>query len=60
MNPTTLSRLLDLNRQFYQTFALPFSATRQRLQPGVRHVLASLPACSIWAAATVSWRASSP
>lgn len=35
MNPTTLSRLLDLNRQFYQTFALHFSATRQRLQPGV-------------------------
>ncbi len=39
MNPTTLSRLLDLNRQFYQTFALPFSATRQRLQPGVIRIL---------------------
>ncbi len=39
MNPTTLSRLLDLNRQFYQTFAIPFSATRQRLQPGVLHIL---------------------
>ena len=39
MNPTTLSRLLDLNRQFYQTFALPFSASRQQLQPGVRHIL---------------------
>ena len=36
MNPTTLSRLLELNRQFYQTFALQFSATRQRLQPGVK------------------------
>ncbi len=39
MNPTTLSRLLDLNRQFYQVFALPFSATRQRLQPGVLRIL---------------------
>jgi tRNA (uracil-5-)-methyltransferase TRM9 len=39
VNPTTLSRLLDLNRQFYQTFALPFSATRQRLQPGVLRLL---------------------
>jgi SAM-dependent methyltransferase len=39
VNPTTLSRLLDLNRQFYQTFANAFSATRQRLQPGVMHVL---------------------
>lgn len=39
MNPTTLSRLLELNRQFYQTFALQFSATRQRLQPGVKRLL---------------------
>jgi tRNA (uracil-5-)-methyltransferase TRM9 len=39
MNPTTLSRLLEINRQFYQTFALPFSDTRQRLQPGVIHIL---------------------
>jgi len=39
MNPTTLSRLLDLNREFYQTFALQFSATRQRLQPGVMRIL---------------------
>lgn len=39
MNPTTISCLLDLNRQFYQTFALPFSSTRLRLQPGVRRIL---------------------
>jgi tRNA (uracil-5-)-methyltransferase TRM9 len=39
MNPTTLSHLLEINRQFYQNFALPFSATRQRLQPGVIHIL---------------------
>ncbi len=39
MNPSTIARLLELNRQFYQTFALPFSATRQRLQPGVIRIL---------------------
>jgi tRNA (uracil-5-)-methyltransferase TRM9 len=39
VNPTTISRLLELNWQFYQTFALPFSATRQRLQPGVLKIL---------------------
>ena len=42
MNPTTLSRLLELNRQFYQTFALPFSTTRQRLQPGVMRILGQI------------------
>jgi SAM-dependent methyltransferase len=35
--------LLDLNRQFYQTFAESFSATRQRLQPGVQRILSELP-----------------
>lgn len=44
MHAETAARLIDLNRQFYQTFALQFSATRQRLQPGVRRVLDSLPA----------------
>jgi tRNA (uracil-5-)-methyltransferase TRM9 len=39
VNPTTISRLLDLNRQFYQVFAQPFSVTRQRLQPGVIRIL---------------------
>jgi tRNA (uracil-5-)-methyltransferase TRM9 len=39
VNPTTISCLLDLNRQFYQAFALPFSSTRLRLQPGVRRIL---------------------
>ncbi|MFZ2097835.1 MAG: class I SAM-dependent methyltransferase [Anaerolineales bacterium] len=42
VNPTTISRLLDLNRQFYQTFALPFSSTRLRLQPGVQRILESI------------------
>ena len=36
-------KLIELNRQFYQTFAGPFSATRQRLQPGVQQVLQHLP-----------------
>jgi tRNA (uracil-5-)-methyltransferase TRM9 len=31
--------LIDLNRKFYQTFAQEFSATRQRLQPGVVRIL---------------------
>jgi SAM-dependent methyltransferase len=39
VNPTTLSHLLELNRGFYQTFAVPFSTTRQRLQPGVKKIL---------------------
>jgi tRNA (uracil-5-)-methyltransferase TRM9 len=38
MNPTTLSHLLDLNQQFYQTFALDFSAARHHLQPGVMNL----------------------
>ncbi|MFZ6026518.1 MAG: class I SAM-dependent methyltransferase [Chloroflexota bacterium] len=39
MQTETAQRLLELNRQFYQTFAAPFSATRQRIQPGVRRLL---------------------
>jgi 2-polyprenyl-3-methyl-5-hydroxy-6-metoxy-1,4-benzoquinol methylase len=35
--------LVDLNRQFYQTFAHQFADTRQRIQPGVRRVLQTLP-----------------
>ena len=42
MNPTTLSCLLELNRQFYQAFATQFSLTRQRLQPGVLRILEQL------------------
>ncbi len=32
-------QLVNLNRTFYQTFAHQFSATRQRLQPGVLRIL---------------------
>lgn len=34
-----MQRLVALNHQFYQTFAVQFDATRQRLQPGVRRLV---------------------
>ena len=43
MNPDIISTLLHLNHQFYQTFGPAFAATRRRIQPGVRRVLAGLP-----------------
>jgi tRNA (uracil-5-)-methyltransferase TRM9 len=43
VNPETAQKLLNLNQQFYQTFANQFSATRQRIQPGVRKILERLP-----------------
>ncbi len=39
MDQQTVTRLLEINLQFYQTFALQFSATRRRLQPGVKKIL---------------------
>ncbi len=42
METSIAARLLDLNRQFYQTFGGEFSATRGRIQPGVRRVLETL------------------
>jgi tRNA (uracil-5-)-methyltransferase TRM9 len=39
MNADTITRLLEINLQFYQTFALQFSATRQRIQPGVERLM---------------------
>lgn len=38
----TVQTLLTLNRVFYQTFAANFSATRMRIQPGVRRILAEV------------------
>jgi SAM-dependent methyltransferase len=43
LNTETVNRLIELNRQFYQTFAQPFSATRQQLQPGVGRLLEKIP-----------------
>jgi tRNA (uracil-5-)-methyltransferase TRM9 len=40
MQDATISRLLDINRLFYQNFAAPFADTRRRLQPGVVRILA--------------------
>jgi tRNA (uracil-5-)-methyltransferase TRM9 len=48
MNEYTRQRLLDLNKQFYQTFALEFSSTRTHIQPGVRHVLDRIPLQGDW------------
>jgi tRNA (uracil-5-)-methyltransferase TRM9 len=39
MNSDTAARLIELNRDFYDRFGDSFSATRQRLQPGVKKVL---------------------
>ena len=39
MDKKTADLLLNLNRKFYQTFALQFSSTRQNLQPGVIRIL---------------------
>ena len=43
MRPEVVERLLNINREFYQSFADPFRATRGRLQPGVARALESAP-----------------
>ena len=42
MQPETARKLIELNRQFYQTFGAQFSATRQRIQAGVRQLIGEL------------------
>ena len=42
MNSNTAAYLIQINREFYTRFGDPFSATRHRIQPGVRRVLESL------------------
>ena len=42
MDSAIAQRLLTLNRDFYTRFGADFSATRQRLQPGVTRILESL------------------
>jgi tRNA (uracil-5-)-methyltransferase TRM9 len=39
MNSVTANRLLTINQEFYNRFGDQFSATRQRLQPGVKKIL---------------------
>lgn len=42
MNPDTALHLIAINRDFYTRFGHSFSATRHRIQPGVRRVLEML------------------
>jgi tRNA (uracil-5-)-methyltransferase TRM9 len=42
MKPSTAQELLEINREFYDRFGDSFSATRRRLQPGVKKILASI------------------
>ena len=42
MNSVTAARLIELNKDFYTRFGDSFSATRHRIQPGVRQVLEML------------------
>lgn len=44
MNSATAERLLTINREFYNRFGDQFSATRQRLQPGVEKILETIQA----------------
>jgi len=39
MDSATAARLIELNKEFYTRFGESFSATRQRIQPGVRRVI---------------------
>jgi tRNA (uracil-5-)-methyltransferase TRM9 len=48
MKTEIIDLLLDLNRRFYQDFGAAFAATRQRIQPGIRRILSSLPMKGNW------------
>ena len=39
MKKETIEKIIEVNRQFYQSFGEAFSATRGRIQPGVRKIL---------------------
>jgi tRNA (uracil-5-)-methyltransferase TRM9 len=39
MDAVTAGKLIELNRQFYQTFGGEFSSTRGQLQPGVQRIV---------------------
>ncbi|MFM8370634.1 MAG: hypothetical protein ACKOBD_17950, partial [Chloroflexota bacterium] len=42
MDASITKQLIELNRKFYDQFGESFSATRQRLQPGVKKILDSI------------------
>lgn len=46
MDPAIAQQLIALNKEFYQTHAEAFSATRGRLQPGTLRMLKSVPAAA--------------
>ena len=48
MRLETIQSILDINRQFYQTFGDAFAMTRRRIQPGIRRILADLPRDGHW------------
>lgn len=43
MKLEVVQKILELNRRFYAEFGPQFSATRQRIQPGVRKILTRIP-----------------
>lgn len=43
-----LAKLHRINKEFYQTFAGSFAATRRRIQPGIRQVLQAIPPQGNW------------
>jgi len=48
MDTATAEKLIEINRRFYSQFGAAFSATRRRVQPGVRRILAGLPDEGDW------------
>ena len=48
MKPDIVSRLLELNRQFYTEHGASFAATRRRVQPGQRLAVEKLPHDARW------------
>jgi tRNA (uracil-5-)-methyltransferase TRM9 len=48
MEERIIKQLLNINEEFYQTFADSFSRTRQRIQPGIKKILNEIPALGNW------------
>lgn len=48
MREEVLQQLLEINARFYEEFGASFAATRRRIQPGMRGLLARLPDEGCW------------
>jgi len=48
MNAQVIDQLININREFYQTFAKSFSATRHQIQVGVKKILSDIPQHGNW------------